>query len=307
MEVIKRPTAVAGLIGITLIWILSPAFSMGNESSGFASRNANATCSQSDSASSEAGSEDLQSAQNKALDSTATQWSFQLAYQAMPDYHQDTLDNGQTRAAGSTDYLQIRIVAPVPLKKVTLLPRLTLRHYQNAQGESGLGNTELFALVIPRSFDWGAGRFGVGPLVTLPGSEKVARNEWGYGIAAGIVNGSGRWFYGALVTQSWRGIDPTALPPGTSDTNPLGIAPFLNFQLGGGWYLGNGDMVMLYDWNSKKVYLPLGIRVGKVIVRAKGTWNLYGEYQTSVIYGGWRGPAVKNSYRFNLTYTIPVG
>ena len=169
---------------------------------------------------------------NKALDSTATQWSFQFAYQAMPDYHQDTLDNGQMRPAGSTDYVQFRIVTPIALERLTILPRLTFRHYENAQGQSGLGNTELFALIIPKALDWGSGRGGIGPLVTFPGNKDVARDEWGYGFAAALVNSSGSWFYGLLVTQSWRGIEPTALPPGKSDTNPLGIAPFLNFQLG---------------------------------------------------------------------------
>jgi hypothetical protein len=255
----------------------------------------------------ETSSEDEQSAQNKALDSTATQWSFQFAFQAMPDYHDDVLDNGQTRSAGSTDYLQVRLVAPVALKGVTLLPRVTLRHYKNALGQSGLGNTEIFALVIPKALDWGSGRMGVGPLVTLPGNANVSRDEWGYGFAAAAVNSSGPWFYGLLFTQSWRGIVPTALPPGTSDTNPLGIAPFLNLQIGGGWYVGNGDMVALYDWSSKKFYLPLGVRVGKVLIKEKGTWNFYGEYQTSVIYKDWLGSAVKNSYRFNVTYTIPIG
>ena len=38
------------------------------------------------------------------LDSTATQWSFQFAYQGIPDYHDDVLDNGETRPAGNTDY-----------------------------------------------------------------------------------------------------------------------------------------------------------------------------------------------------------
>lgn len=38
-----------------------------------------------------------QDRESKALDSTATQWSFQLAYQKIPDYHDDTLDNGQER------------------------------------------------------------------------------------------------------------------------------------------------------------------------------------------------------------------
>ena len=258
-------------------------------------------------AAADAGAESGEDALNKALDSTATQWSFQGAYQMMPDYHDDTMSNGETRPAGSDNYWQLRIVAPLVFKKFTILPRLTIRHYENRKGDSGFGNTEIFALIIPKSWDWGTGRFGIGPLVTLPGDEKVARDEWGYGLAGGAVNGSGKWFYGLLLTQSWRAIDPTALPPEGSDTNPLGMAPFLNYQLGGGFYVGNGDMVALYDWDTKKFYLPIGIRFGKVWVREKGSWNAYFEYQTSLIYKDWLGSAVKNSYRFNITYTMPVG
>ena len=243
---------------------------------------------------------------SKAMDSTATQWSFQGAYQIMPDYHNDTLDSGATRQPGATDYLQFRIVAPVVFDSFTLLPRVTFRHYENAQGQSGLGNTEIFGLIIPKSWDWGSGRTGIGPLITLPGDEQVARDEWGYGVAAAAVNSKGKWFYGLLLTQSWRSFDPNAQPAGTSDTNPLGIAPFLNYQMGGGWYIGNGDMVAQYDWNSKSFYLPIGVRVGKVFVKPKGSWNAYFEYQTSLIYKDWPGSAVENSYRLNLTYTMPV-
>jgi hypothetical protein len=251
--------------------------------------------------------EEGQDAETKALDSTATQWSFQFAYQSMT-WKEDTLDNGQTRRPGLDNYVQLRIVMPLPMKKLTILPRITLRHYENLQtGDSGLGNTEIFALMIPKSWDWGSGRFGIGPLVTLPGDEKVARDEWGYGFATAAVNSSGKWFYGLLLTQSWRAIDPQALPAGTSDTNPLGIIPFLNYQIGGGWYVGNGDMVAQYDWDSGKFYMPIGVRVGKVFVLDKGTWNFYGEYQTSLIYDSWPGSAVDDSFRINATYTIPVG
>ena len=255
------------------------------------------------------GDEDATGGQDResmALDSTATQWSFQLAYQRMTDYHSDILDDGSPRPAGNTDYVQLRIVAPVPLKSFTLLPRLTFRHYENAAGESGMGNTELFALVIPKKWDWGTGRTGIGPLVTMPGSEKVARDEWGYGFAAAVVNGSGPWFYGLLLTQSWRGVDPTVVPAGQSDTNPLGIAPFLNFRIGKGWYVGNGDMVAKWDWDSSSFYLPLGVRVGNVLLQKKGSWNFYAEYQTSIIYDDWPGAAVDDSYRLNVTYTMPV-
>jgi len=244
-------------------------------------------------------------AETKALDSTATQWSFQFAYQTMPDYHDDILSSGEQRPEGMTDYLQLRIMMPLAFESFTILPRITLRHYENPQGQSGMGNTEIFGLIIPKKWDWGTGRFGIGPLVTLPGNENVAKDEWGYGFAAAWVNAKGKWFYGALLTQSWRSIDPVALPAGTSDTNPLGIAPIINYRLGNGWYIGNGDMVIQYHWDEKVWKMPIGVRIGRVLVKEKGSWNYYFEYQTSAIYENWPGSAVRNSYRFNVTYTIP--
>jgi hypothetical protein len=246
-----------------------------------------------------------QDAETKALDSTASQWSFQLAYQATPDYFTDILDSGQQRPEGTTDYVQLRVLMPLTFEKFTILPRATLRHYENAQGESGLGNTEIFGLIIPKKWDWGTGRMGIGPLITLPGNEKVAKDEWGYGFAAAYVNGKGNWFYGLLMTQSWQSIDPAALPAGSSDTNPQGIAPIVNYRLGKGWYVSNGDMVIQYDWDSKKFKVPLGVRFGRVLVKEKGSWNFYAEYQTSIVYENWPGSAVKNSYRINVTYTMP--
>lgn len=245
---------------------------------------------------------------SKALDATATQWSFQGAYQSMPNYHNDIV-NGAERRAGLDNYVQLRIVAPIPLKNMTILPRVTVRHYENANtGESGFGNTEIFALIIPKFLDWGHGRSGIGPMVTLPGDEKVAKDEWGYGLSAAVVNNTGLWFYGVLLTQSYRAIDPSALPAGSSDANPLGIAPFLNYRFGtSGFYAGNGDMVALYDWNTGGFFLPAGLRFGKVWVKTKGSINVYAEYQTSAIYKNWEGPAVKDSYRINFTYTLPVG
>jgi hypothetical protein len=244
---------------------------------------------------------------SKALDSTATQWSLQMAYQTMPDYHSDAISPGVIRPPGATDYFQLRTVAPLVFDNFTILPRLTIRHYENQQGQSGFGNTELFALIIPKSWDWGTGRFGIGPLITAPGDKEVARDEWGYGFAGGAVNTAGNWFYGLLLTQTWRGVDPANLPVGSSDTNALGLAPFLNYQLGDGWYVGNGDMVAQYDWDTSKFYMPIGVRFGKVNVKPNGSWNFYFEYQTALIYDDWPGPAVKNSYRFNVSYTWPVG
>ena len=256
----------------------------------------------------EGNAEGEQDRASKAMDATATQWSFQLAYQSMPNYFNDVVD-GTTRPPGLDNYLQFRVVAPIPLKGLTILPRMTFRHYENLSTEkSGMGNTEIFALLIPKATDWGTGRAGIGPLITTPGNKDVAKDEWGYGFSAAIVNNSGQWFYGLLFTQSWRSIDPSTLPAGVSDSNPLGIAPFLNYRFGtSGFYLGTADLVALYDWNTKGFYLPLGARFGKVLVLENASWNFYVEYKTSAIYKSWEGPAVKNSFRLNASYTIPVG
>ncbi|MGB3564161.1 MAG: hypothetical protein WBC09_14025, partial [Thermoanaerobaculia bacterium] len=60
-------------------------------------------------------------------------------------------------------------------------------------------------------------------------------------------------------------------------------------------------------WDSGEIYVPGAIRFGKVLVNEKSSWNIYGEYRTSLIYKNWQGSAVKNSYRFNVTYSLPVG
>ena len=107
--------------------------------------------------------EGAQSRASQAMDATATQWSFQAAYQSMPDYHNDIM-NGKERRKGLDNYAQLRVVAPIPLKTMTILPRLTFRHYEDLETKkSGFGNTELFALVIPKATDWGSGRAGIGP------------------------------------------------------------------------------------------------------------------------------------------------
>jgi hypothetical protein len=252
--------------------------------------------------------EEGQSRESMAVDATASQWSFQFAYQWMPDYHDDILSDGSTRPAGMDNYAQLRVVAPISMKKLTILPRLTIRHYEAPSGKSGFGNTELFGLIIPKATDWGTGRFGIGPLVTFPGNPDVSKDEWGYGLAAALVQNSGNFFYGILLTQSFRAVDPNALAPGSSDTNPLGIAPFVNYRFGTtGLYVQTADIVALYDWDSSKFYLPIGARFGKVWVWEKASLNVYAEYRTSMIYKNWKGSAVKNSYRLNVSYTIPVG
>jgi len=90
---------------------------------------------------------------SKALDSTATQWSFQFAWQGTEWKKDEVAVN--PRPQGHDNFVQLRVVAPFAFEKFTLLPRLTLRHYENLEtGKSGIGNTEVFRLIIPRKWDY---------------------------------------------------------------------------------------------------------------------------------------------------------
>ena len=254
-----------------------------------------------------------QSRESMALDNTAAQWSFQFAYQAMPEYRQDTLAIGSVRPEGNKGFFQFRMVAPISLGKVSILPRLTARVAQNKDGEWGISPTDLFALIVP--FQWSTGRAGLGPDVVIPGSEKVGSTEWAYGLAGAVIQRffNEKMMVGLLLQQTWGRRDVIDLgqpiPTDSTETgaNPLVINPFINVQLGKGWYAGTNDLQALYSWEFGGWKIPVGARLGYVLVRPKNSWNFYVEYATDFATGDWPGAAAKNKIRFNVSYTIPVG
>jgi hypothetical protein len=254
-----------------------------------------------------------QSRESMALDNTAAQWSLQFAYQANTDYRQDTLANGLVRPEGNKGFFQFRMVAPIPLGKVTILPRLTARFSENKDGDWGISPTDLFALIVP--FQWSTGRAGLGPDVVIPGSSKVGSNEWAYGLAGAVIQRlfNEKVMLGLLVQQTWGRrdvIDPDhPVPTDSTETgaNPLVINPFINLQLGRGFYLGTNDLQAQYSWEFKGWKLPVGARLGYVLVTPKNSWNFYVEYATDFAANDWPGAAAKNKIRLNVSLSIPVG
>ena len=254
-----------------------------------------------------------QSRESAALDNTAAAWSFQFAYQAMPDYRDDILSNGDTRPEGNKGWVQFRMVAPIKVAGVSVLPRLTVRYSENKDGEWGLSPTDLFALILP--FDWGTGRAGLGPDIVIPGSSKVGSSEWSYGLAGAVIQRlfNDRMMVGLLVQQTWGQRDVYDLGQGVptdeveQGANPLIINPFINYQLGKGWYIGTNDLVAQYSWEFGGWKLPVGARLGYVLVQPTSSWNFYVEYATDLATDDWPGAAAKNKYRVNVAYSMPVG
>jgi hypothetical protein len=252
-----------------------------------------------------------QSRESMANDATAAQWSFQLAYQGMLDYHQDSLSSGGVRPEGNKGFVQFRMVAPFPIAGgaasggVTILPRLTVRYTQNQQDEWGLSPTDLFALIVPLEWSWG--RAGIGPDIVIPGKEGFGTTEWQYGFATAVIMRAldDNLTFGLLLQQTWGKTD--ANRPDEVVAGNLIVNPFANLALGKGFYLATNDLQAQYNWDTNGLRVPLGARFGYLIVQPKNTWNFYVEYATSVYSDKWTAPAVKNQIRLNVSYTIPVG
>jgi len=241
-----------------------------------------------------------QSRESMAVDATAAQWSYQFAYEGFFDY-----DTSEGRPEGNKGFLQFRLVAPLPKSEsfpITILPRLTLRLIQNSAGDYGFGSSDIFALAILDQ--WSSGRWGIGPQINFPSQENFGNTNWGYGLAGAITERAmdDDLYLAFLLQQTWSND-----AAGVNRAAPLGINAILVYQLGGGWYIGNGDFVILYDWQNKALRIPFGLRIGRAFINPGTTWNVYIEYATGLYYDDWRGSVPGNALRINAQFQIPIG
>ncbi|MGB5872900.1 MAG: hypothetical protein WBH56_04210 [Bacteroidota bacterium] len=249
-----------------------------------------------------------QSRESMAVDATASQWSFQFAYEGFFDYRTDEIAPGVTRPEGNKGFLQFRLVTPISKSEsnpLTWLPRLTLRAVQNKTGDYGFGSSDLFVLGILDQ--WSTGRWGLGPQINFPaGSSGFGNTNWGYGLAGAITERAlnDKLFLALLLQQTWRqqmgGSEATL-------ATPLGINLIFVYQLGDGYYIGNGDFVINYNWYDQSLFVPFGVRVGRAFIGDTSTWNAYVEYSTSLIYKSWNAPVASHALRVNVQYQVPVG
>ena len=250
-----------------------------------------------------------QSRESAAVDPTATQWSYQFAVEAFFDYKTDTMATGAVRPKGNNGFFQFRWVAPIPKGKLplTLLPRLTFRMISNSEDDIGIGGSDLFVLGILQ--DWGTGRFGIGPQINFPAMDGFGNKKFGYGLASAITQRAlaDKLFFSLLFQQTWSSV-PDGSGGSKTQASPLSINPAVVFQLGGGWYISNGDFVVRYQWDgdNKGWWVPFGLRFGRAFIQPDKTYNAYIEYASSVIYEDWIGSIPTWSLRFNFQFQIPV-
>lgn len=246
-----------------------------------------------------------QSRESMAVDATASQWSFQFAGESFWDYQDDSLDDGTQRPEGDKGFLQFRLVAPIPKSEknpLTWLPRLTLRGVSNKDSEFGFGSSDIFILGIINQ--WATGRWGLGPQINFASQKGFGNTNWGFGLAGAVTQRAmeDKLFLAFLLQQTW-----TENSTGATVASPININPIFVYQLGAGWYVGNGDYVMRYDWDNGAWFIPFGVRLGKAFIQPAKTWNAYVEYAASLYYDDWQGSVAGHSVRINVQFQIPVG
>jgi hypothetical protein len=109
--------------------------------------------------------------------------------------------------------------------------------------------------------------WGVGPVVQIPtiSSATLGSNVWGGGPTAVAVYMNGPWVVGALTNAIWS----FGGTPGLAGTsyNTLLVQPFVNYNLGEGWYVNTGPGITA-AWPSlknKAWTVPVGGGFGKIV------------------------------------------
>ena len=174
---------------------------------------------------------------------------------------------------GTQDILNIQPVIPIHLNQDwnlvtrTILPLIWSPSFQPAASVPpfGLGPTTFSAFFSPRStidgWTWGAG-----PIVQLPTitNKNLGSNIWGAGPAVVAVRMAQPWVYGLLVNNVFSFGGTSGL--GGTRYSVMTINPFLNYNFGGGWFIGTVPIITA-NWEApgEKWTLPIGAQVGRLI------------------------------------------
>jgi hypothetical protein len=164
----------------------------------------------------------------------------------------------------------------------------------------GLGDINPTLFLSPR----GAGKFvwGLGPTFTIPTAtnSKLGNGEFTMGPAGVAVLMHGPWVLGALVNQQW-----SVAGWGDRSVSQFLIQPFVNYNLGDGWYVKSNPIITA-NWKNDsgdKWTVPVGGGVGKLFKLGKLPINtsvdaFYNAQKTSNDAPDWQ-------FQFQVQFLLP--
>jgi hypothetical protein len=140
-----------------------------------------------------------------------------------------------------------------------------------AESAFGLGDINPSLFLSPAKP--GALIWGVGPTFTFPTATEaqLGTGKYSLGPAAVALTIQGPWVFGALVNQQW-----SYAGWGDNDVSAMLIQPFINYNIGDGWYLSSAPIITA-DWEATSGNtwtVPVGGGVGKLFRLGKLPINM---------------------------------
>ena len=174
---------------------------------------------------------------------------------------------------GTQDILNIQPVIPIHINEDwnvitrTILPLVWSPSFQPAAAVPPFGLSPItFSAFLSPTSTLDGWTWGVGPIVELPTAtnKTLGSNVWGVGPAVVAVRTAHPWVYGLLVNTVFS-MGGTSGPGGTSYALTT-INPFINYNFGGGWFVGMSNVVTAsWDTGGEKWTLPVGAQFGRLI------------------------------------------
>jgi hypothetical protein len=148
----------------------------------------------------------------------------------------------------------------------------------------------------------GALIWGVGPTFTLPTAtdSKLGSGKLSLGPTAVALTMQGPWVLGALINNQW-----SVAGWGDKDMNQMLLQPFVNYNIGDGWYLTSSPIITA-NWEAdsgNKWTVPVGGGVGKLFKLGKLPINT----QLSAYYNAEKPKfAADWQLRFQVQFLLPT-
>jgi hypothetical protein len=228
----------------------------------------------------------------QARDPTASLTAFQIRYDYTASFH------GVSDADQGAIVLQP--VIPFKLGSLKNIARITLPYVTNApdfgalsdidqnpvppnyiatKDKGGLGDTAALDLVL---FDTSWGRWGIGPVLSIPTAtdDALGTGKWSLGPAAVGITRLGDLMVGMLGT----GLFSVAGDSDRESVSAITFQPFASYGLGGGWSIGLSELTYTYDFKQNRwAAVPIGGRVEKLVHLGKLPVRLYFDVEYNLV------------------------
>jgi hypothetical protein len=214
----------------------------------------------------------------QARDPTASLTMFQIRYDYTASFHGvDDADMGT---------IVLQPIIPFKIGEIRNIARITVPYVTNApdfgaltdidqnplppnyvptEDKSGLADTALLDLII---FDASWGRWGIGPVLTVPtaSDDALGTGKWSIGPAVVGLTTIDKLMCGLLGT----GLFSVAGDSDRQDVSALTLQPFASYGLSHGWSIGLSEVSYTYNFEQDKwAGVPIGGRIEKLVQLGK--------------------------------------